>query len=155
MNRIKTTPQPYGLTLHFDRPRFADMVKVESAEDVDRFMRDRIDTGRINHKEFFWIIVTTRANRVLGLREVSSGTTGATAVPFKEIAQVCLLANASGCILVHNHPSGNLKPSECDLHVTRRAKKVLDLIEVSLLDHLIITQESHFSFVENGLLPPA
>jgi DNA repair protein RadC len=147
------TPQPYTLTLHFNRPTFDEMIQIKGSDDVYHYLRDRIDTGVINHKEFFWIILTTSANCILGLKQISSGNATSTLVCLKEIAQLCLLANASGCVLVHNHPSGTLKPSSQDIRLTRRVAEALDLIEVRLLDHFIITQEDYFSFVENELLP--
>ena len=151
---MKTNTTTYSLELHYKRPLFSDMVHIKNSDDAYRYIRNSIDTGLINHKEYFWIIPMTRSNRILGLLEVSSGKTDATIVSFKTIAQGCLLANASSCILIHNHPSGNLNPSACDKHITTRAVEMLNLIEVTLLDHFIITQEDYFSFADNNLLDP-
>ena len=142
--------QDYLLELHFKRPKVAEMPRLQKAEDTYQYLRDRIDKGRINHKEYFWIIVLTQSNHVLGLRQLSSGTTNATLISFKEIAQIAILANACGCILAHNHPSGNLKPSRNDVRITKKAKEALALFEIKLLDHLILTEESYYSFANEG-----
>jgi DNA repair protein RadC len=141
--------QPYVLELSFKRPLYSKMAQIKSGKEANTFIRENIEVGHINHKEYFWMILLTRSNSVLGLREISSGKTHATTISYKEIAQVAILANACACILVHNHPSGNLKPSSNDIEVTNRAEEVLQLLDVNLLDHIIITQEGYYSFVEN------
>lgn len=146
--------QTYELTLHFIRPPFHQMVHIQQSEDINQYLRDRIDNGLLNHKEYMWMMVLTQANRVLGFRELSSGTTTGTPVPFKEIAQICLLANATSCVLIHNHPSGSLTASTSDRMVTKRVAEVLHLIDVVVLDHLIITQEGYLSFADENLLEP-
>jgi DNA repair protein RadC len=128
------------------------MQKLSSGEDVDQYIRESIDLGLINHKEFFWIIPLTRSNHILGLKEISNGKTDSTTISFKEIAQAVILSNACACILVHNHPSGSLSPSRSDKAITKKAQDVFNLIEVTLLDHVIITQEGFYSFAENGLI---
>jgi DNA repair protein RadC len=59
---------------------------------------------------------------------------------------------ASGIIICHNHPSGNLQPSEQDIHVTKKLKSACDLLEIKILDHVILTDESHFSMADNGII---
>ena len=142
----------YQLSLEFSRPRFEEMNRIERSKDVAQFIKDRVPLGRLNHKELFFVIILTKANRILGFSEIASGNGNSVILSLKEIAQICILGNASGCILVHNHPSGGLTPSECDLKVTRKVQEVLKLIEVTLLDHLIITQEDYFSFADDALL---
>jgi len=147
---MKTYTTQYLLELHFKRPLFSSMEKITTGEDVNQYIRENIDSGLLNHKEFFWIILLTRSNKVLGMKEISSGKTHSTTISFKEIAQTAILANACGCVLVHNHPSGNLKPSDSDESITKQAGKVLHLIDVTLLDHVIVTEESYYSFVQNN-----
>ena len=93
-----------------------------------------------------------RSNHVLGCLTVSEGGPCSTTVDVKLILQGALLTNASGVILAHNHPSGNLKPSEPDKIMTERIRKALTVMEVNLLDHLIVTRESYFSFVDEGVM---
>lgn len=146
------TKQPYWLELCFKRPIQSDMVHISSYEDASKFVKSEIQNGQINHKEYFWIIVLTRSNHVLGIKEISAGTTQQTIVSIKELAQVAILANSCSCILVHNHPSGNLKPSQCDIRLTNKVLDAFKLFDIQLLDHLIITQEDCYSFAENGLI---
>lgn len=106
----------------------------------------------IDYRESFKVIYMNRSNHVLGCLTVSEGGPCSTAVDVKLILQGALLTNASGVILVHNHPSGNLKPSEPDKIMTERIRKALTVMEVNLLDHLIVTRESYFSFVDEGVM---
>jgi len=146
---MTTKTTSYLLELHFKRPLFSSMKKLTSGDETHQFIRENIDSGLLNHKEFFWIILLTRSNTVLGMKEISSGKTHSTTISFIEIAQTAILANACGCILVHNHPSGNLNPSDSDDYITQRAEKVLNLIDITLIDHIIITEEGYYSFVQN------
>lgn len=143
---MKTKTDAYLLELRFKRPIYSDMFHVEGAESANTYIREIIDEGLINHKEYFWIILLTHSHRVLGVKEISSGKTESTTVSFKEMAQVAILSNASSCIMVHNHPSGNLGPSEQDRELTRKAQEMFRLIDIKLLDHLILTQEGYYSF---------
>lgn len=147
-----TTDTTYHLSLSFDRPIFSEMTKIESADDINNYIREIIQVGYINHKEHFWALPLTRSHRILGICEISSGKTDMTCVPIKTVIQLALLSNATGLVLIHNHPSGKLEPSKSDIAITERIKKALDLIDVTVLDHLIITQESYFSFHQNDLL---
>ena len=150
MKTKKRTPlQAYLLELMFARPLHSEMQHISSGADANSFIRGQVQDETINHKEYFWMIVMTRSHRVLGMKEISSGNTHSTTISFKEVAQVAFLSNACSCILVHNHPSGNVNPSENDLKITIQAKKVLKLIDVTLLDHIIITQEDFYSFAEH------
>jgi DNA repair protein RadC len=147
--KTDTTHNAYHLELHFKRPIHSDMTHITEAKEANIFIREIIDTGLLNHKEFFWMIPLTNANRILGIKEISSGKTHSTTISFKEIAQTALLSNARACLLIHNHPSGNINPSKNDIEVTKRVQKTLNLIDVEILDHLIITQEGYYSFVDN------
>lgn len=147
--KTDTKQQTYHLELHFKRPIHSDMTHISTAQEANTFIREIIDHGLVNHKEFFWMIPLTNSNRVLGFKEISSGKTHSTTISFKEILQTALLSNARACLLIHNHPSGNSNPSRSDFEVTKRIQKTLTLINVDILDHLIITQEGYYSFVEN------
>lgn len=142
----------YALELIFKRRHFDEMDTISKAEDATRYLRDRIEVGILNHKEYVWVILLTQANRVLGHKMISAGKTSATSISFKEIAQVALLSNACALILIHNHPSGQLKPSSADFDITKKAKKVLNLVDTMLLDHIIVTQEGYYSFSDDGHL---
>ena len=85
------------------------------------------------------------------ISKCSGGISGTVADP-KVIFQVALKANASSVILCHNHPSGNTKPSDNDIQLTKKLKKAGEFLELNVLDHLIITPDSYFSFADESLL---
>lgn len=97
-------------------------------------------------------MLLNRANKVLGVFEVSTGSTTATVADPKIIFAAAIKANASGIIIAHNHPSGNLSPSQQDIDLTRKVKDGGKILEVQLLDHVIITTESYYSFADEGIL---
>jgi DNA repair protein RadC len=84
--------------------------------------------------------------------EVSSGGIAGTSVDLRMIFAAALKANAVSLIMIHNHPSGQVKPSEADKHITNKVKEAGCIIDVKLLDHLIITPETYYSFVDDGAL---
>lgn len=107
----------------------------------------------INRIEEFYVMCLNRGNEVLGIYRVSvGGTSGAIADP-KIIFQVALGCHASAIILAHNHPSGNLSPSQPDKDLTRRYKELGKLLDCIVLDHLILTPAPHmyFSFADEGI----
>ncbi|NLX29815.1 MAG: DNA repair protein RadC [Bacteroidales bacterium] len=107
--------------------------------------------GDLNHEEF-WILLLNRSNRVLDKYMVSKGGITGTVIDVRTIMKCAVEKSATSMILCHNHPSGNLSPSDADLQITRKIKDAGQLMEIQVLDHLIITQRSHFSFADNGLL---
>lgn len=140
------------IQIHYKRPLFISMKHIASSEDANNILREFIDVDRIDLKEFFWIILLTNANRVLGISEVGSGSSKGVVINIKEILQLALITSSSAIILAHNHPSGNFNISESDKRLTRKLKELTDIMEVTLLDHLIITSESYTSFADNGEL---
>jgi DNA repair protein RadC len=140
------------LELHLKRPLFKDMIHIKGSKEVYVAMKAFIDPERICHKEFFWIMLLTSANRVVGIAEVASGGTNGVHINLKEIFQFILLTNASGFIAVHNHPSGNLNPSVSDRNITKKLQKLARLIDSNLVDHLIVSQEGYYSFSDDHSL---
>lgn len=124
------------------------------ALDVIGFSKDAYNIMRrhlvdLNHEEF-WIILTGRSNKVLGKELVSKGGLSETLVDIKIIFSAALQYKANGIILVHNHPSGNLNPSDQDIKLTKKivdAGKVLDII---ISDHIIISDNGYYSLADNG-----
>lgn len=106
----------------------------------------------IEYQEEVKIILLNRANIVLGIYEMSKGGISGTVVDFRIILGVALKCNASSIIMVHNHPSGKLTPSDTDKSITKRLKEACGLLDLSLLDHLIITKEGYYSFTDEGIL---
>lgn len=107
--------------------------------------------GSLDHRESFKILLCDRNNRMLGVHHVSEGGLSGTVVDLKIIGQSMLLSNCSSIILCHNHPSGNLNPSKADIKVTEKIKNLCEILDIRLLDHIIITSESYFSFNDEGI----
>ncbi len=122
-----------------------EKVKITSANDV--YIEISPYVSHLKHEEF-WVIYLNRANVVLRKEKISSGGVAGTVVDNKIILKKALLNLASSIILVHNHPSGNLKPSIQDKKVTQKMKSACELLEINLLDHLIIAGNSYYSFAD-------
>ena len=102
--------------------------------------------------EQFWIIMLNRSNHVIKKRLISHGGVSGTVADPKIIFKSALEDLASGIILVHNHPSGNLKPSEADLRLTKKLFDSGKLLEIPVLDHIIFTDSGYYSFADEGNL---
>jgi DNA repair protein RadC len=102
--------------------------------------------------EEFWILHLNRANQVLAKEKIGQGGVSGTVADVRIILKSAINKLTSGLILAHNHPSGNLQPSNADKQLTEKIKNACRLLDISLLDHLIITNNSYFSFADNGLL---
>jgi DNA repair protein RadC len=125
---------------------------IKSPVDCYNLMIKTWDMETIELKEQLKVIYLNRCLRVLGILEVSSGTLVQTSVDVRLIFGTALKANAASIILVHNHPSGNLKASKPDIDSTAVVKSVGEFHQVPLIDHLIITREGYLSMAEEGLL---
>lgn len=102
--------------------------------------------------EEFWILLLNRANRFIRRECISEGGVSGTVVDPKKIFKIALDHHATGIILGHNHPSGNTKPSESDIRITHKIVEAGKLLEVSVLDHLIVTDTEFFSFSDQGMM---
>jgi DNA repair protein RadC len=130
-----------------ERPRIFNS---QSAADIFNSIWDK-DT--IEHHEEMKLLLVNRSNKVLGFANLTMGGVSGTVCDITSILQYAIKGNASGIILCHNHPSGNINPSESDEKITKRVNNALQAIEVKLLDHLIITSgKEYYSFADNGLI---
>ncbi|MBK0368259.1 JAB domain-containing protein [Flavobacterium agrisoli] len=102
--------------------------------------------------EQFKVLLLNQSNRVLGIYEMSSGGITGTVVDIRMIFAAAIKANAVALIIMHNHPSGQLKASEVDKQITKKIKEAGQLLDIKLLDHLIITPENYYSFADEGAL---
>jgi len=143
---------PYEIEILFKRPLYNSTKIISNAEDAQKIIRDFLDTNKIDLKEFFLVVLLTNSNRVLGISEVAVGTTKGVMINIKEIFQLILKTNATAIILAHNHPSGKLTISDSDKKQTKRLLEIAKIMEVTVLDHIIITSESYTSFVNEGEL---
>ena len=122
---------------------------IRKSRDVYDYMTPQLMDQPI---EEFWVLMLTRNNRVLHKRRVSQGGFSGTIADPKVIFKRALEDMASGIILVHNHPSGNTKPSSADLRLTRKITEAGQLLEIPVLDHIIFTDDDFLSFSDEGLL---
>lgn len=105
-----------------------------------------------NAAEEFWVTLVDNKNRVLAWERVSRGTVDQAAVYPREVLSLALRHQASGVILVHNHPGGDPRPSDADVQLTARMVRAAADLGLRILDHLVVTEDRHFSFQENRLL---
>lgn len=105
----------------------------------------------LQHEEF-WLLLLNKANEIFARERLSSGGMSGTVVDLKMVLKAALQAKAAAFIAIHNHPSGNLQPSQADIDLTRRLKQSGHLIDLPLLDHLIISERGYFSFADEGLM---
>lgn len=127
------------------------MPKLSSSQDSVDVLRT-IWSDRLEHIEEFVVICLNRANRLLGWAKVSSGGLSGTVADPKVIFQIALKSNSSSIILAHNHPSGNVQPSEQDVRLTRKNKEAGLILDLQVLDHIILTSEGYYSFADEGIL---
>jgi len=105
----------------------------------------------LNHEEF-WIIYLNRRNKIIKYKKHSQGGVSGTITDIKIIMKEAIELLASGIIIAHNHPSGNLNPSRADEIITRKIKQAANLFDIILLDHVIISDKDYYSFADNGLI---
>ena len=127
-------------------------IKIKSGEDAYNVLLDSWNLNTLELQEEFKVILLNRINEVLGIYSLSKGGITGTVVDQRLIFAVALKCNATGIILCHNHPSGNLKPSDADITLTKRIKKCADFMDITLIDHLIITKNNFYSFSTEGKL---
>ncbi len=126
-----------------------DVVKVGSSHDA--FQHLHADFADLNHEEF-WMLLLNRANHIKSKHLISKGGQSGTVADPKIIFKTALEQQAAYIILAHNHPSGNLKPSNEDLKLTKKLVEAGKLLDLLVVDHLIITDKSYYSFCDEGLI---
>lgn len=108
--------------------------------------------GKIEFLEQLKILLLNNSNMVLGIYEVSSGGTTGALIDIKLIFTAALKANASALIMIHNHPSGKTLPSISDKLLTKKVKEAGGILDIKVIDHLIISPETYYSFANNGCI---
>lgn len=125
-----------------------ELKKVTSSKIIFEIMQPII--GELPHEEF-WIIYLNNSNKVISKAQLSKGGITGTLVDVRIVFKTALEMGATGLILCHNHPSGTLIPSDADKQITKKLKLAGDSLEIKVLDHLIVTETSYFSFVDEGI----
>jgi DNA repair protein RadC len=125
-----------------------ELKKITSSKIIFEIMQPII--GELPHEEF-WIIYMNNSNKVIAKSQLSKGGITGTLVDVRIVFKTALEMGATALILCHNHPSGTLIPSDADKQITRKLKLAGDSLEIKVLDHLIITENSYFSFADEGI----
>jgi len=131
------------------RSELGDHYKINGSKDVYLYLKSRLED--LNHEEF-WILMLDRGNKVIGQEMISRGGVAGTLVDAKLIFKPAIERFASYIILSHNHPSGNLTPSQQDIILTKKLKQAGVHLDIKVLDHIIITAHGFYSFSDEGTL---
>jgi len=126
--------------------------KITSSKDTFDFIRKLYEEGTIDLQEYFIVLFLNRPNRIIGYNLLSKGGISGTIADIRLIFSTALKSLSTSIILAHNHPSGELTPSEADISLTRKVKEAGKLMDIQVLDHLILTNEGYYSFTDEGLL---
>lgn len=126
-----------------------DVVQIKCSKDVSDIFQPLLSD--LAHEEF-WILFLNRSNKVINRMKLSQGGLSGTVTDVRIVMKKAIEYLASGIIICHNHPSGNLNPSDSDNKITQKIKEAGILMDIQLLDHLIIAEKDYFSFADNGLL---
>ena len=134
------------------KPKFKKLHQVTCSEDAYKYLLPTYKEGTICYKEYFKVLFLNQSNQVLGYTLISEGGITDTTVDVRVILQAALLTNSVVIILAHNHPSGNLKPSRQDMEITKQVREAAQLMRITVLDHLILTDAGYYSFSDEGEL---
>ena len=126
-----------------------DNGQIKGSKDAANYIRPLI--GDLHHEEF-WVIYLNRKNGVIFSNKLSQGGITGTVIDVRLVLKSALEKYATSLIFCHNHPSGNLDPSDADKKITRQLKDAAALMEIPVIDHLIVTQSGYFSFADEGML---
>lgn len=135
-----------------DKVKKSELPAIKTSKDAVNILKD-IFVDNIHFVEQFSILFLSRANKVIGFKTIASGGIAGTVVDPK-VAYLYAI-NTVGCcalIIAHNHPSGNLEPSDSDKLLTKKFVDAGKLLDINILDHIILTDEDYFSFADEGLI---
>ena len=129
-------------------------LKISRSKDAHDILFNSWDKDKIELIEQFKVMLLNRANKVLGIIELSTGGISGTVADPKLIFAAALKGGASGIIVSHSHPSGNLTASQSDIDLTKKLREAGKFLEIQLLDHIILTPEEdkYYSFADEGLI---
>lgn len=125
------------------------VVAINSSNSVFEYMQPLI--GDLSHEEF-WVLLLNNSNKIIGKIQLSKGGLTATVVDVRLLFKQVIEQLATAIVLVHNHPSGQLVPSEADRHITEKIKRAGEVLDVKLLDHVIVTEHAYYSFADEGII---
>ncbi len=122
---------------------------ISSSKDVYELMQPVL--GELGHEEF-WVLYLSNSNKVISKQNISKGGITGTVVDSRIVFKHALEQLATSIVLCHNHPSGNLNPSDADIRLTKKIKEAGTVMDIKVLDHLIITEKEYYSFMDKGIL---
>ena len=137
---------------YLSKVKASERRKISCSKDCYSILLDCWDPSQLEFVEEFKVLLLNRASKVLGIVPISKGGIAGTVCDPKLIFAAALKASASSLILAHNHPSGNLQPSQVDLQLTTKLKEGRKFLDLPILDHLIIAVEGYYSFADEGIL---
>ena len=152
LNHFETSPELAEVKVSY-KSKQQNKVKISNSQDAYQILYRLYDNDIIEYQEQFFLLLLNRANAVLGWIKLSAGGTTGTVVDPKMVFTLALQTNACGIILSHNHPSGNIQPSQSDIDLTKNINKSGRMLEIKLLDHIIMAPDGkHYSFADEGIL---
>lgn len=137
------------VTLKYRKAKNPEKLQIRSSKDSYNAFRKYIGE-MVHHREAFMVQYLNQANQVMWMETHTIGTINSTQVDIKDIVKKALIGGVQSIILAHNHPSGNTQPSEADRKMTKRVREAAKLFDISVLDHIIVTDEKYYSFADQG-----
>ncbi|QMU65655.1 MAG: DNA repair protein [Flavobacteriaceae bacterium] len=138
------------IKLSYSKQKIMTNTKITNSKDLEQCIREIFPKEQINYREHAYLILLNRANLVLGYYLLSIGGITGTVIDLKVVFQCALLASAEAIALCHNHPSSNLTPSKADYEITKKITKAGKFLDITVLDHIIITENEYYSFADHG-----
>jgi len=138
--------------IYKSRVKASERPKIVSSQSAFEIDLKAWHENKIELLEQFKVLMLSNSNAVLGILEISSGGITGTMVDLRLIFAALLRSKSTAFILVHNHPSGKLQPSDADRQITQKIKQASKILDIALLDHLILTPERYYSFADEGVL---
>ncbi|HAE34994.1 MAG: DNA repair protein RadC [Chitinophagales bacterium] len=126
-----------------------DRIQIRSSRDIYAWMEPLLADLSV---EEFWALYLNRGNRIIGKERMSQGGVSGTVVDVKVLLRNAVQRLCSAVVVVHNHPSGTLQPSQADIQLTKKLKQAAELMDIRLIDHLIIAGKGYYSFADEGML---
>ena len=153
MEGLERCPMLAELEVSYKSKRSREQrIPIRSSQDVDRFLRTIWNEKTLELVEEFYVICLNGSHEAIGWVRVSTGGLNSTSIDPRIIFGVALQTASTAIIVAHNHPSGSLEPSNQDKEVTKMLKEAGKLLKIKVLDHIILTKDSSFSFEEHGLM---
>jgi len=155
---LKSTPFIlHEVQLMYHKREIPSMTKIKCSYDAYQISLSCYDEKTIGIKESFFLLCLDRSNNVRCIAKISEGGISGTVTDIRLIYATAILSLASGIIVVHNHPSGNIQPSESDTKITQKIKEAGNIMDIQLMDHLIINgllteTDKYYSFADSGII---